>query len=827
MSLNVLFNGSNYIIPETGEVGWGGNTTSYLVAIAAGALQKTGGSFTLSAETDFGASFGLKSLYYKSRSSNIADAGILRLNNNSDAIAWRNAANSGNLLLFPNASNLLTYNGSTVYVLGAGTITNADISPSAGIVYSKLNLTNSIVNADVNTSAAIAYSKLNLVGSIVNADVNAAAAIAYSKLNLSNSIVNADVNAAAAIAYSKLNLTGSIVNADVHATAAIALTKLAATTVSRMLVSDTSGFIVPSAWGYNATADLTTGAQDELRFQDAAGGDYVAFRAPAAVTTHTYDLPIAPGTAGQVLSWQAGGQLQWINAAGGGTINSGTQYEFGYYAANGTTISGLPSITTNATGDLVVTNNGSAGAETIRFGTNSGLYTGGTASLRIAISGVERFSVDSSTTNSSGAVFISPTTNQIRLGTTNTTTLTAPTPAASSVYTIPDVGVTASFVMTEAAQTINGIKTFGSNTIHSGTILNSAGSASLPAYSYSADPNTGEYNPSADAIAWATGGTGWWQLGSTGTLSVLTTNAANKILNSDGSASLPSWAFEQDQDTGAFRAGTNIYAIATAGVERIRFTTNTIIAATGSFGIELSSSGGTVTGYAYNSSNTASSDGLLLAQVAGASGGNPMIGWSIPSGTIPEWRMGSNNTAGDVLTLSRGTALGTNNVFTVNSSSVLDFTNSPTTPLATTGTQVPRYSQVGTLQTVQATSTTAFSTTSTSFVSTNSTASITPSSTLNKVLVMAMGVLQNNAAATDTYYTIDRDGNNLGNGTDGFGRGNTGGGSYRVPCTITYLDSPATTSSTTYTVQVRVNGSTGGWGITGTQSLILMEINGN
>jgi hypothetical protein len=112
-----------------------------------------------------------------------------------------------------------------------------------------------------------------------------------------------------------------------------------------MTVSDTSGFLVASTWNYDTSNNLTTGIQDELRFQDAAGGDYVALRAPASVTTHTYDLPIAAGTAGQVLSWQAGGQLQWINAAGGGTINSGTQFQLAYYAANGTTLSGLPLIT--------------------------------------------------------------------------------------------------------------------------------------------------------------------------------------------------------------------------------------------------------------------------------------------------------------------------------------------------------------------------------------------------------------------------------------------------------------------------------------------------
>ncbi|MBS1913475.1 MAG: hypothetical protein JST22_15920 [Bacteroidetes bacterium] len=112
-----------------------------------------------------------------------------------------------------------------------GTIVNADVSPTAAIAYGKLNLTGSIVNADVSPTAAIAYSKLNLTGGIVNADVNAAAAIAYSKLNLAGSIVNSDVSPTAAIAYSKLNLTNSLVTAD-HVDGSITLPKLSATGAS-------------------------------------------------------------------------------------------------------------------------------------------------------------------------------------------------------------------------------------------------------------------------------------------------------------------------------------------------------------------------------------------------------------------------------------------------------------------------------------------------------------------------------------------------------------------------------------------------------------------
>ena len=55
-------------------------------------------------------------------------------------------------------------------------------------------------------------------------------------------------------------------------------------------------------------------------------------------------------------------------------------------------------------------------------------------------------------------------TNQLTLGTGPTTVITAPLPAASRVYTIPDAGANANFVMTQGAQTINGVTTFN-NTV--------------------------------------------------------------------------------------------------------------------------------------------------------------------------------------------------------------------------------------------------------------------------------------------------------------------------------------------------------------------------
>lgn len=136
-------------------------------------------------------------------------------------------------------------------IVGSALNVAASVNPSGDVDISNTGVfsisSGVIVDADVNASAAIAYSKLSLSNSIVNADIGAAAAIVYSKLSLALSIVNADISAAAAIAYSKLSLAASIVNADIAAAASIAVNKLAAVTAAKVLVSDGSGFISPSA----------------------------------------------------------------------------------------------------------------------------------------------------------------------------------------------------------------------------------------------------------------------------------------------------------------------------------------------------------------------------------------------------------------------------------------------------------------------------------------------------------------------------------------------------------------------------------------------------
>lgn len=124
MTVNVVVNSGTYAFPEFGDSDWGPTVTSWAVAISAATLQKTGGTFTLTNEADFGAFNGLKSIYYKSRTDNPAVAGTLRLAK-TDTVNFRNQDNTLDLPLGINSSNQLIFNGSALST-GANALVGAD-----------------------------------------------------------------------------------------------------------------------------------------------------------------------------------------------------------------------------------------------------------------------------------------------------------------------------------------------------------------------------------------------------------------------------------------------------------------------------------------------------------------------------------------------------------------------------------------------------------------------------------------------------------------------------------------------------------------------------
>lgn len=124
MATIVTYNGNNYNVPAYGDTGWAqgtGNLSQYLIALASGSLQQTGGNFTLTSDVNFGASFGLISAYFTSEHANSASSGTIRLAN-TDTIDWRNFANTADLALGVNPSNQLTFQGVPIANPTSGTV---------------------------------------------------------------------------------------------------------------------------------------------------------------------------------------------------------------------------------------------------------------------------------------------------------------------------------------------------------------------------------------------------------------------------------------------------------------------------------------------------------------------------------------------------------------------------------------------------------------------------------------------------------------------------------------------------------------------------------
>lgn len=92
-------------------------------------------------------------------------------------------------------------------------------------------------------------------------------------------------------------------------------------------------------------------------------------------------------------------------------------------------------------------------------------------------------------------------------------------------------------------------------------VLNIAGTAAAPSYSFTGDPNTGVYNVSADVLGLATGGTLRLSMDSAGVY------PATPILSAfSGSVGSPNYAFNGDPDTGMYSGSLHNVQFATDGV---------------------------------------------------------------------------------------------------------------------------------------------------------------------------------------------------------------------------------------------------------------------
>lgn len=113
----------------------------------------------------------------------------------------------------------------------------------------------------------------------------------------------------------------------------------------------------------------------------------------------------------------------------------------------------------------------------------------GSVTLSIPSTFIAPGSIAATTTLSGTSETLTNTTNQLTLGTTNTTTISATAPSASRTYTLPDAGSAANFVLDQGNYTIAGTWTFSnavtitptSNQLILGTTRTTTISATQPA----------------------------------------------------------------------------------------------------------------------------------------------------------------------------------------------------------------------------------------------------------------------------------------------------------------------------------------------------------
>ena len=305
MPTNVNLNGIAYIVPASGETGYGTSLSSYLVALGSGSstnsggvLQLAAGSFPLLRDVNFGPNFGVEAPYFKSGLIGTipSTAGILRLDT-SEAIMWRNGANTGNLQLNV-IGDQLYFAGNPIGAGGSPLTTKGDL-----YTYSSTN-TRLPIGANGYVLIADSTSSTGLRWSAAGAGGGSVLSFGFTNANgITGSVTNAT---------STPNLTlslGAITPNSVAATGTVTGSNLSGTNTGDQTISltgDVTGSgtgsiattynnIVPIAKGgtgqstanaaFNALAPSQTGNSGKLLYTNGTTTSWQAFTGTGTVSS--------------------------------------------------------------------------------------------------------------------------------------------------------------------------------------------------------------------------------------------------------------------------------------------------------------------------------------------------------------------------------------------------------------------------------------------------------------------------------------------------------------------------------------------------------------
>jgi len=297
MSTSVQLGATTYSIPAVGGAAWGASLTLFLVDIATKCVQTKGGTYTLLADVNFGANYGLASVYYKSLGT-VSTTGIVRLAN-TESIGWRNAANSADKLLTVNASDKLAFDGGT----GVSGVELGYVSGVTSAIQTQMDLKAPLASPTFTgtvTAAQIIDSGLT-ASTVPYADASkqlTSSAVTPTELGYVSGVTSAiqtQMNLKAPAA--SPTFTGTVVLPSAQA-----LTSPVLTTPS----------IVTSA---------TIKAAGELRLNNAGDTFYTGLKGGNAAANKIWTLPLVDGAPSQVLKTDGSATLSWGEASGGGVRN--------------------------------------------------------------------------------------------------------------------------------------------------------------------------------------------------------------------------------------------------------------------------------------------------------------------------------------------------------------------------------------------------------------------------------------------------------------------------------------------------------------------------
>ena len=351
------------------------------------------------------------------------------------------------------------------------------------------------------------------------------------------------------------------------------------TTISSLAPSGSRIYTISDAGG-NDTFTMNDATQSLTnKTLDSTTNTIAADKLHSATTSITISSATAP-TSGQVLTATSSTSADWQTPSSGGvtTFSAGTTGLTPSSPTSGAiTLGGILSISNGGTntnslaanGIISVDNDGLALTSNILtdgqilIGNTSNIPTAATltgTTNRISVTngaGSITLSTPQDINTSSSPTFVSETltntTNQLVLGTTNTTTINSVAPLSSRIYTISDAGGNDTFTMNSATQTLTN-KTLDSTTnvitadkLHSATTTITISSATAPS---SGQVLTATSSTSADWQTPASGGVTTFSAGTTG---FLPNSATSGAVTLSGILSIPN-------------GGTNTNSLAADGI---------------------------------------------------------------------------------------------------------------------------------------------------------------------------------------------------------------------------------------------------------------------